>query len=172
MCRAASCANSKEHEAECKFARDRGRVIIRNADTEHPIYTSIGVLRVLGMKETNPEAFEKIMSLESHVEARKDYNAAMERECGPGSSQGIHELNTAEACCKLIQEFFNQKHVSQDWIIKLIGIIETNGHEIPIPDKENGHINRRIIGEYVIIERDAVTKVKKEPTNMYPHRFS
>jgi hypothetical protein len=157
MCRSASCANSKEHEAECKFARDRGRVIIRNADTEHPLYTTIGVLRALGMKEKDPEAFEKIMSLESHVESRKEYNRQMERDLGPGSSQqqGIHELNTAEACTKLIHDFFKLTTVEQDFIISLIGIIETNGHEIPIPNKSNGHINRRIIGKQKVPQSGA-----------------
>src|SRR5665811_1569805 len=52
-----------------------------------------------------------------------------------------------EVSLKLIREFFQRKDATEDWILKLIGIIETNGHEIPIPDASNGHINRRVIGE-------------------------
>lgn len=149
MCKSPLCCNSKDHEAECTLAKLRGGVAIREADCEHPAYQLVGVLRALGLKDKNPETFEKLMSLEANIEQREEFHSKMKQEAEqynqhfPSVDSGL-ELKP-EVALNWTRDFFQREDVTQEWIIKLMGIIETNGHEIPIPD-EDGHINRRIIG--------------------------
>ncbi|XP_035704567.1 SET domain-containing protein SmydA-8-like [Folsomia candida] len=152
MCKSPLCCNSQDHKAECALAKSRGKVTIKYADGEHPLYQLIGILRALGLKDKNPDVFEKLVNLEANVEKREEFVKAMEAEEGGGGGPGgsstsnSTELKPA-AGVKLIHDFFQRTDVTEEWIVKLIGIIETNGHEIPIPDLD-GHINRRVIGVY------------------------
>jgi hypothetical protein len=159
MCKSSACSHSKEHSlAECIIAKERGGAIVRNADVEHPLYQLIGILRALGLKQSDPSQYEKLMALEAHVEERKDFQKKMEAEqedqqpgCSSSSGGLICPQNSSsselkpDAVVKIMKDFFKREDVTEEWIEKLVGILETNGHEIPIPDQD-GHINRRIIG--------------------------
>ncbi len=149
MCKSPLCCNSKDHDAECSISKSRGNVKIKYADAEHPLYQLIGILRSLSLRDKDPEAFEKLMSLEANVEKRKEFTKAMELEAetsGPSPLSSRSQVKP-EVAAKLIRDFFQRTEANEEWILKLIGIIETNGHEIPIPDYKDGHINRRVIGK-------------------------
>lgn len=68
MCGSQNCNKSPAHEPECNAAWSRGGVKIRNFGSVHPTYEAIGILRVLSLKEKNPEIYSKLLSLKSHEE--------------------------------------------------------------------------------------------------------
>lgn len=158
LCSRQECINSPEHEAECIIAEKRGGAIIRDFNVDHPVYRSIGILRVLGLKDRFPEKYEQLLNLQSHIEKRRleDANAAdssslhtsataLGRFSGQYPEQQSEIETDKNVTVKVVQGFFQRKDADEDTILNLIGIVETNGHEIPIPDA-NGHINRRLIG--------------------------
>lgn len=149
MCKSALCSGSKDHEAECKMAIHRGTVKIRSADIEHPIYQLVALLRALWMKDKDPSAFEKLMSLEGNVEKREEHHRQMEKDGGNPFSAGREAEVKTSVAKNLLQDFFKREDVSEEWVAQVFGILETNGHEIPIPDQD-GHINRRIIGTFTL----------------------
>jgi len=146
MCCAEECINCKEHEPECKIALDRGGVSIRFVQCDHPMYQAVGILRAIGLKETNPRAYEAFMKLEAHTNERKEMAEAQEKAMGsqPGT---LNESTTV----KVITDYFKRPDIDEELALKILGIIEVNGHEIPIPD-EAGHGHKRVIGKFKVLK--------------------
>lgn len=161
MCQDSECINSKDHEAECVIAEKRGGAKIRDFNVDHPVYRSVGILRVLALKDNHPEKYQQLLNLQSHLDKQR-----LEESQAASDSSSLHSSATAlgrfsgqypeqqseietdkNLTVKVVREFFQRKDVDEETILNLISIIETNGHELPIPDA-NGHINRRLIGVY------------------------
>lgn len=106
---------------ECDITAARGtRFAIQHYFMPHPMYQCITVLRCLLMKERDPVKYAKLMQLESHCEQR----------CG--SSQWCSDR---EGIAKFIPKFFNcSDRWSEEEILKMAGIVQVNGHEIPLTD--------------------------------------
>lgn len=84
------------------------------------MYQCIMVLRCLLLKERDSVRYEKLMKLESHCEER----------CG-----SLQWLNDRESVAKFIPKFFNcSKQWTEEEILKMSGIVQVNGHEIPLTD--------------------------------------
>ncbi|ODM97856.1 Protein msta, isoform A [Orchesella cincta] len=160
MCQNDECINSPEHAAECAIAEARGGAVIRDFNVDHPVYRSIGILRVLGLKDRHPDKYQKLLNLQSHSEKQRledakaaDSSSLHSNAAALGRFGGEYPEQRSEierdkvVTVKVVRGFFQRKDVDEDTILNLISIIETNGHEIPIPNAR-GHINRRLIGVY------------------------
>ncbi|CAG7726755.1 unnamed protein product [Allacma fusca] len=142
MCNTESCKSDRvDHGAECKLTLARGGVNVRNFGQDHPMYQSIGILRALHLKETSPELYKQLLSLQSHSTEQDKALKAQQQEGVPQPDLAM----TVNLICK----FFNQEknNVNEDLVKQLVGIVETNGHEIPLPGNY-GQINRRLVGIY------------------------
>ncbi|CAL7948723.1 unnamed protein product [Xylocopa violacea] len=116
------CQKCKEHGLECNFTSSRrgDKVSITKFGYPHPSYQCINVIRALSLKTTNAEVYNKLMSLESHCDRIKDKENFIFEE----------PLNTA----RFIKRFFRTDDVSEEEITKIIGILQVNGHEVPITE--------------------------------------
>lgn len=106
---------------ECNITIDRGNKFkLQHYFNPHPTYQCIAVLRCLLLKENAPDKYEKLHKLESHCEQRY------------GSLQWY---NDREGVAKFIPRFFNcPNRWSEKEILKMSGIVQINGHEIPLTD--------------------------------------
>lgn len=71
------------------------------------------------MKKNKPEIWEKLIQLESHSEERR------------GS---IQWRNDREGVAKFIPRFFKCDLWSEEEILQIAGIVQINGHEVPLTD--------------------------------------
>lgn len=106
---------------ECEITASRGtKFTLQNYFNPHPTYQCLTVLRCLLLKERAPEKWEKLMRLESHCEQRR------------GSPQWC---NDREGVARFIPRFFKcPGRWSEDEIMKVAGIVQINGHEVPLTD--------------------------------------
>ncbi|XP_050092198.1 SET domain-containing protein SmydA-8-like [Anopheles aquasalis] len=114
-----SCQDNPAHRAECKLTIGRGsKIAIQHFYVPHPMYQCLMPLRCLLLAESDPAKWELLQQLESHEEERR------------GS-----ELwrNDREGVAKLIPRFFKcENRWDEDEILRIVGIIQVNGHEIPL----------------------------------------
>lgn len=112
--------NAVQH-LECDITAARhSRFSIQHYSEPHPMYQCITVLRCLLLKDCDPVKYEKLMQLESHCEQR----------CG-----SLQWCNDREGVAKFIPKFFNcSDRWSEDEVLKMAGIVQVNGHEIPLTD--------------------------------------
>lgn len=114
------CQANKNHKDECDLTVARGsKVSLKQFFSPHPTYQCVTTLRCLMMKETKVELWDKLIQLESHCEERR------------GS---VLWLNDREGVAKFIQRFFKCNKWSEEEILKVAGIVQINGHEIPLTE--------------------------------------
>uniref|UniRef100_A0A182W2G3 MYND-type domain-containing protein n=1 Tax=Anopheles minimus TaxID=112268 RepID=A0A182W2G3_9DIPT len=116
-----SCQDHSAHQAECKFTIARGsKISIQHFYVPHPTYQCLMPVRCLLMAESDPARWNALLRLESHDEERR------------GSEQW---RNDREGVAKLIPRFFKcDKKWDEDEILRVVGIIQVNGHEVPLTE--------------------------------------
>uniref|UniRef100_A0A336MII8 CSON001087 protein n=1 Tax=Culicoides sonorensis TaxID=179676 RepID=A0A336MII8_CULSO len=124
ICRS-DCQNSLAHKDECQLTQARGdKVSIKHFYTPHPTYQCLAVIRALMLKESAPEKYKKLLELESHDEERK--------------STEQWDLDSKHIAGFIIRFFKCESKWSVDEILKVTGILQVNGHEVPLTNP--GHI--------------------------------
>lgn len=113
------CQESPNHVDECRVTASRGGVSIEHFVSPHPIYQSILTLRCLLMRESCPEKWAQISQLEGHSDSRKN------------SQQWLNDL---EYVAKFIPKFFKAGMWTEEEIMRVLGIVYINGHEVPLTD--------------------------------------
>ncbi|XP_055531487.1 SET domain-containing protein SmydA-8 [Wyeomyia smithii] len=115
------CQDHPSHQAECKFTIARGsKMSLQHFYVPHPVYQCVTPLRCLLLAETAPAKWQELIKLESHEEQRR------------GSKQWRDDR---EGVAKLIPRFFKcESKWSEDDILKVSGILQVNGHEIPLTE--------------------------------------
>lgn len=115
------CQDHPGHQAECKLTVARGsKMSLQHFYVPHPVYQCLIPLRCLLLAETDPAKWQALIKLESHEEQRR------------GSEQW---RNDREGVAKLIPRFFKcENKWSEDEILKVIGILQVNGHEVPFTE--------------------------------------
>ncbi|KAG7206654.1 hypothetical protein KM043_000330 [Ampulex compressa] len=114
------CKACKTHGPECEFTcRYRGtKVSITEYGYPHPTYRCISVIRGLCLRETNPASYQKLLALESHCDlAQKNMSFAFEEPTD---------------VARFIERFFKVQDIPLEEIIKIAGVLQVNGHEVPI----------------------------------------
>lgn len=115
-----NCQNNINHKNECDLTVARGsKVSLKQFFSPHPTYQCVTTLRCLMLKETKVETWDKLIQLESHCEERR------------GS---VLWLNDREGVAKFIQRFFKCSKWSEEEILKMAGIVQINGHEVPLTE--------------------------------------
>lgn len=106
---------------ECTITRARGnKFSLQHYFNPHPTYQCLTVLRCLLLKENFPAKWERLIQLESHCAQRR------------GSVQWF---NDRESVAKFIPRFFKcPGRWTENEILKVAGIVQINGHEIPLTD--------------------------------------
>ncbi|CAD7088383.1 unnamed protein product [Hermetia illucens] len=114
------CQNSPEHRGECELTVARGsKIKIHHFVAPHPQYQCLSILRCMLLREKDPSKFQRLMQLESHDNQRK------------GSEQWISDR---EGIAKFIPRFFKMDNWTEDEIMQLTGILQINGHEVPLSE--------------------------------------
>lgn len=115
------CNNDKriQHD-ECEIIAARGPKCSLQYFDPHPTYQCLIVLRCLLLKERSPDKWNKLIQLESHCEQRR------------GSLQWC---NDREGIARFIPRFFKcAGRWDEDEMLKVSGIVQINGHEVPLTD--------------------------------------
>jgi hypothetical protein len=86
------------------------------------------------------------LSLKSHEQSAESVKPGgklqTKEDEATGKEQRQHDLRTVA----LVQDFFRKNEIPRDEILRILSIMETNAHEIPIPDG-TGQITRHLIGK-------------------------
>lgn len=106
---------------ECEITVARGtKFNLQHYFNPHPTYQCVIVLRCLLMKDHSPEKWNQLIQLESHCEERR------------GSQQWC---NDREGVARFIPRFFKcAGRWDENEILKVAGIVQINGHEVPLTD--------------------------------------
>ncbi|OXU17269.1 hypothetical protein TSAR_015909 [Trichomalopsis sarcophagae] len=107
------CASCTSHGAECDFTKRHRdtKVTITGFGIAHPTYKCISVVRALALRETNPEAYDRFTKLASG------------------------ELEEPREVARFVKRFFDKlDDFSEDEIARAAGIMQINGHEVPISE--------------------------------------
>ncbi|XP_050677182.1 SET domain-containing protein SmydA-8 [Leptidea sinapis] len=117
------CTTLDVHKPECHYTQQRGdKVTITNYGDPHPNYQCITVLRCLYQRDHNQILWEKLQALESQCEARR---------------RTPKWQSDKKMIADFICNFFKLgKLFSEDEIMKCCGIIQMNGHEVPLVEPE------------------------------------
>lgn len=112
---------SIDHRDECELTAARGsKFYLQHYFNPHPTYQCMIVLRCLLLKDSAPEKWKKLSRLESHSDERR------------GTMQW---RNDREGIAKFIPRFFKcDNRWTEDEILDVAGIVQINGHEIPLTD--------------------------------------
>lgn len=119
------CKNDKRiqqiHHDECEITVSRGtKFSLKNYFNPHPTYQCLIVLRCLLLKERSPDKWNQLIQLESHCKQRR------------GSPQWC---NDREGVARFIPRFFKcSGRWNEDEMLKVAGIVQINGHELPLTD--------------------------------------
>ncbi|XP_029037775.1 SET domain-containing protein SmydA-8-like isoform X2 [Osmia bicornis bicornis] len=116
------CSNCKDHGTECDFTSSRrdDKVSITEFGYPHPTYQCINVIRALSLRNNNAESYKKLLSLESHCEKIKNRKNFIFEE--------------SENLVRFIKRFFKTDDIPDEEIMKIIGALQINGHEVPLTD--------------------------------------
>ncbi|RZF48628.1 hypothetical protein LSTR_LSTR014943 [Laodelphax striatellus] len=83
----------------------------------HPSYECITPLRICYQREANPALWKKLNELESHSDAR---------------ANSMKQLADTKSIAEFLHRFYNiDKDFSIDEILRICGLLEVNGHEVP-----------------------------------------
>ncbi|KAJ2940348.1 hypothetical protein O0L34_g22 [Tuta absoluta] len=122
-CCSEECTKKEDHKPECFYTEKRGeKVSITTFGMPHPNYQCITVLRCLYQRDHDQKLWAKIQSLQSHCEDRK----------------GTDKWNNdKKMIVDFIWKFFKLETVfSEEEIMRCCGIVQINGHEIPLLEPE------------------------------------
>lgn len=127
------CTMREDHTPECHYTEKRGeKVSIPSSSfgVPHPNYQCITVLRCLYQRDHDVKLWEKLQALESHCEDRR----------GTDKWQ-----NDRKMIAEFIWKFFKLEGVfSEEEIMKCCGILQINGHEVPLLEPEYVSVFDRI----------------------------
>ncbi|XP_037828330.1 SET domain-containing protein SmydA-8 [Lucilia sericata] len=114
------CKNKDEHRFECELTVKRGKKVnVQEFTNPHPLYQCLSTARCLMLRDKDAEKWKQINELESLEDQRR------------GSMQWKADY---ESVCKFIIKYFNTQLFSEDEIMRIIGILQINGHEVPTSD--------------------------------------
>ncbi|XP_055598472.1 SET domain-containing protein SmydA-8-like [Uranotaenia lowii] len=115
------CQNNPSHLPECKFTIARGsKMSLQHFYVPHPGYQCVTALRCLLMAQYEPTKWQALSKLESHDEQRR------------GTEQW---RNDRTFVASFIPRFFKcENKWTEDEILKVVGILQVNGHEIPLTE--------------------------------------
>ncbi|KAH8415968.1 hypothetical protein KR222_005424 [Zaprionus bogoriensis] len=114
------CQSLAEHRAECQLTQDRGqKVNVQEFNGPHPLYTCVSTVRCLLIDQLNPANAEKFRQLESLEQTRR------------GSNQWKADLASIG---QFIPKFFRTQKFSEEEIMRTVGALQINGHEVPTSD--------------------------------------
>lgn len=112
-------SNTRHDECEITIARGT-KFHLQHYFDPHPTYQCLTVLRCLLLKEHSLEKWKQLIQLESHCKERR------------GSQQWY---NDREGVARFIPRFFQcAGRWDEDEILKVAGIIQINGHEVPLTE--------------------------------------
>nr|CAD7257054.1 unnamed protein product [Timema shepardi] len=95
------------------------RVSVKTFHQPHPTYQCLLVLRCLYQRDSNPDVWKKLQNLESHCEERR-------------KTPRYEEDRVAVA--QFVRRFFNLQDFSEEQILRVCGIVQVNGHEVPVTE--------------------------------------
>ncbi|BES92705.1 MYND finger [Nesidiocoris tenuis] len=116
------CADNPLHKPECEWAieKKKDKVRISQFATPHPTYALITPIRALFLKEQDPTSWERLSGLESHCEQRKlDKKYEQDRFAVASALRRFYKL---------------ENEFSEEEIVRICGIIQINGHEVPLSE--------------------------------------
>ncbi|XP_041981847.1 SET domain-containing protein SmydA-8 [Aricia agestis] len=118
-----ACTQNAVHQPECFYTQSKDeKVSISSYGMPHPNYQCITVLRCLYQRDHNQKLWRKLQTLESHDEERKNTEKWN---------------NDKKMICQFIWEFFKLKDTfSEEEIMRCCGIVQINGHEVPLLEPE------------------------------------
>lgn len=121
------CDKCTGHGPECEFtaSRRRDKVSITEFDYPHPSYRCISVIRALSLKTANPELYQRFLSLESHSDLANDEEARFP-----------FQLDIVA----FVKRFFRTEDITEDEIKRVIGVLQVNGHEVPLLEEPVGYV--------------------------------
>ncbi|CAH0680309.1 unnamed protein product [Chilo suppressalis] len=113
------CSAKDVHQPECFYTQQMGeKVSISTFGVPHPSYQCITVLRCLYQRDHDQKLWQKLQALESHCEDRK------------GTEKWNHDR---KMIAQFIWTFFKLEGTfSEEEIMKCCGILQINGHEVPL----------------------------------------
>lgn len=120
----AKCLAASDHRLECDMTvqKGNGKVSIKDFVSPHPMYQCILTMRCMQLRDMEPKRWHRLNELESHSELRKD------------TAQWKVDR---DAIAKFILRYYQPKDWTEDEILRLIGIAQINGHEVPITEPPN-----------------------------------
>nr|CAD7397271.1 unnamed protein product [Timema cristinae] len=115
------CGESQAHKPECHITSTRrgAKVSVKTFHQPHPTYQCLLVLRCLYQRDSNPDVWKKLQNLESHCEERR-------------KTPRYEEDRVAVA--QFVRRFFNLQDFSEEQILRVCGIVQVNGHEVPVTE--------------------------------------
>ncbi|XP_026322771.1 SET domain-containing protein SmydA-8 [Hyposmocoma kahamanoa] len=122
-CCSEACTKSDEHKPECHYTQKRGeKISIATFGEPHPNYQCITVLRCLYQRDHDQNLWAKLQGLQSHCEDRK----------------GTDKWNNdKKMIAEFIWKFFKLDGTfSEEEIMRCCGIVQINGHEVPLLEPE------------------------------------
>ncbi|XP_066994525.2 SET domain-containing protein SmydA-8 isoform X2 [Anabrus simplex] len=115
MC-STKCELSPQHLSECKLMQEKGfRASIDVQKKKESAYCSIVPLRCLLLKDKSPEKYKTLMSLQSHLEERRNTTLYT-----------IFRTNVVG----FIRTALGMEHVDEETILKIAAILDTNSFEV------------------------------------------
>ncbi|KAH8400877.1 hypothetical protein KR009_001609 [Drosophila setifemur] len=136
----AECKNLDEHKAECRLIQDRGqKVNVQEFNGPHPLYTCVSTVRCLLIGETSLEKASKFKELESLESTRRGSNQwkadlASIGQFIPKYVKEKYEDYDILFYVRLFFRFFKTQKFSEEEIMRAVGALQINGHEVPTSD--------------------------------------
>lgn len=123
-----NCSSKSDHFLECEMTQRKGsKVSIKDFVSPHPMYQCLLTMRCMMLRDKNPKKWAQLNELESHCAIRKDtVQWKIDREC----------------IAKFILRYFKPENWTEDDILRMTGITQINGHEVPITEPPNISIYR------------------------------
>ncbi|KAH1026295.1 SET domain-containing protein SmydA-8 [Dendroctonus ponderosae] len=119
MC-SSKCEKNLAHLPECYLTKQSGQKIsIENFGDINPLYQWVTVLRCLYQKQHNSLVWSKLIGLESHCEQRQAMSSYR---------------NEQAMATEVLQTFFKLDSFTMEEIMKIIGVIMVNSHEVPLSE--------------------------------------
>lgn len=115
-----ACEKVADHRAECDLTVARGsRVSLQNYFSPHPTYQCVTALRCLLLEQAD-DRWNRLQQLSSHCEQRT------------GTEQWQQDR---EGIVRFIPRFFRcADRWTEDQMMRVAGIIQINGHEVPLTE--------------------------------------
>ncbi|XP_011312778.1 protein msta, isoform A-like [Fopius arisanus] len=110
------CRECKGHGPECQFTtqyRD-SKVSITEFGCPHPTYRCINILRALALRDADPKTYKIILDLQGDCPI-DDYDRGEQHK----------------SLANFVKRFFKIDHIPLEEIIKIAGVLQINGQEVP-----------------------------------------